>query len=150
MDGGNERSEQEVVPGGDAVTVDIRKTHPNLWRMLMVVGVYYLADGGSYLYYTPTFNPLHKTLVAGIYLTLGVAFMVTLNVWRHLTAVRATTAASVAWGLFWAVRNTPQVFAGHASMALPFALTVIALVQIPMLYEPATNPIVQNARRRRR
>lgn len=119
----------------------IRKTNPGLYRTLMRLAVMSILLGFNFFFYTPTFNPIPKTIVGVIFTTLGIALFVSVNWihkgWRHVLAV------SMGATFFWAIINTQQVFEGKASFQLPIFLLGFSVAHFFALIEPPVNPMTR-------
>lgn len=128
--------------------VSIRESHPNMYRVLMIIAVMSIALAINLYFTKPTFTPysLSNVLIASIFLGLGVSQVILLNLYRNLRMVRLTTAFSVSFMMFWGVSNTQQSFAGKASFQLPILLISLAILQIPLLVEPVANPLTKKTR----
>lgn len=127
--------------------VSIRKTHPNMYRFLMVIALMSTALAVNLYLTTPTFKPygIEKEVIASIFLVLGFSQLVLLNLCHNLKLVRLTMAISIAFMLFWGGSNSQQAFAGKASFQLPILLVSLALLQLPLLIEPASNPMTSSS-----
>lgn len=132
--------------------VSVRKSHPNMYRVLMIIALMSIALAINLYLTTPTFNPygLSKTLIASIFLGLGISQIILLNLYRNLKLVRLTTATSVSFMMFWGVSNTQQAFAGKSSFQLPILLVALAILQVSLLTEPVANPLTKKTRIRLR
>lgn len=121
---------------------DLRKTHPNLYRASMTFAVMSVALGLNFWILSPTFliydqpNQLWGT----IFLFLGAAELVLLNVWRRLRAVRAVMGFAVFYLLFLAAGTSQPFFEGQGSLQLPILYVSVAVPQIWFLIEPYFNP----------
>lgn len=126
--------------------VSIRKTHPAMYRVLMIVAVMFVALALNLYLTTPTFNPygISKTLIATIFLVLGVSKIIFLNIYHNLKLVRLMVAIATSFMMFWGVSNSQQSFAGKASFQLPILYITLALINLPFLVEPASNPLTKN------
>lgn len=131
--------------------VSIRKTHPNLYLSLMIVAIMSIGLSLNFYFYTPTFNPygINKEVVGAIFLILGFSQLIFLNLYHNLKLVRLVLAISISFMLFWGVSNTQQAFAGKASFQLPVLYIGLALIQLPLLVEPSTNPMTSSKKNNR-
>lgn len=125
--------------------VKIRKTHPSLYRALMVIGVMGVALGFNFWFSNPTFNPygISKNIIGTIFFLLGFSQIVFLNIFHNLRMVRLNLATSISWMFFWGVSNSAQFFAGRASLQLPILFITISILQIPLLTESPVNPMTE-------
>lgn len=125
--------------------VEIRNTHPALYRALMVLGFMGIALGFNFWFSTPTFNPygVSKNIIGVIFFTLGLTQIAFLNLFHDLRIVRLNLAVSVSWMFFWGVSNTEQYFAGNSSLQLPILFLTLSILQIPLLTESPVNPMTE-------
>lgn len=126
--------------------VDIHKRHPNLYYLITVFCFMNIALGFNFFFTTPTFTAplgIPKTLIASIFMFVGISKLFFLNVSRNLKVLRALMAFCVGLLLFWGLANTQQFFAGKASLQLPLLYVALAFLQFPVLIEPAINPVTQ-------
>lgn len=126
-------------------SIVIRKTHPGLYRSLMVFGATGVALGLNFLFSTPTFNPygINKAVIGAVFMTLGVGQVAALNVFHNLRMVRIVLAVSLGVTFFWGLSNAQQFFAGRASLQLPILYVALALLQLPLLIESPVNPMTE-------
>lgn len=127
----------------DARTVNMRKSHPELYYSITVLALISIGLALNFFFYTPTFNPygIDKTIIGSIFLTLGVLKLIFSNIFRNLKIVRILMASAVAFIFFWGVSNTQQAFRGKASFQLPIILIGIALLQAVWVIAPSINPV---------
>jgi hypothetical protein len=52
-------------------------------------------------------------------------------------------AAEVSLMCFWAFANTQQFWAHKSSLQLPIAYLALSLLELPLLVEPALNPVTE-------
>lgn len=125
--------------------VNIRRTHPALYRAIMTLSIMSVGLAVNFWTSTPTFTPygIPKNLVGGIFALIGVYQLVFLNVFHDLRHVRLGLAVSLGWMLFWGISNTQQAFAGNASFQLPILLISIAVLHLPLLVEAPVNPMTR-------
>jgi hypothetical protein len=123
-------------------SIFIGRTHPNLYRTVMLFAVLSIALGLNFWILAPTFwiYDLPNALWGTIFLALGTAKIVFLNFYRRLRAVRATMAFAVAYFLFLSVGTGQPFVEGQGSLQLPFLYLFCAVIQIPLLLEPFINP----------
>lgn len=131
-------NDQLVVNG----SINIRKTHPNLYLGISTFALMDLALGLNFLLFTPTFHVYGMPfwLWGVIYLTLGISQLVFLNLYRSLPLVRVTMASSITFALFFGVGTLQPVFEGVASPQLMILYAGVAALQGPLLLEPFINP----------
>jgi hypothetical protein len=129
-------------PVVNGAVIDIRKTHPNLWLLVMTYGGVCTLLGLNFLFLSPTFL-LWQTpnYVWGVvFMFLACAKFVFLNVYRNLRLVRLTMAAEVGFMLFIALGATEPFLTGKGSLQLPILYVGMALLELPLLLEPFINP----------
>lgn len=126
--------------------VSIRESHPNMYKLLMIIAVMFIALAVNLYFSKPTFRPygIQKELIATVYLILGVGKIVFLNLHHNLKMVRLIMAIATGFMLFWGVSNTQQSFAGKASFQLPILFVTLALLNLALLLEPSSNPLTGN------
>lgn len=136
---GTEDIDQSIVVNGN---IDIRKTHPNLYLMVMTLGAIDVLLAANFYWLNPTFEVYHlKNYVwASVFLTLGLAKWWFLNFKRSLRVVRMTMAFAVSFLVFFAIGTAEPWLDGVGSLQLPIMYLGMAAVQIPMLLEPFLNP----------
>lgn len=129
----------------DAMGINIRKSHPGLYRGIMLFLFFCLATSLNYFFSKPTFNPygIPKELIGLIYLSISLVLFVLLNLLRNLKLVRITLALSSGFLIFWGISNTQQGFAHKASFALPILLVYIALSLVNDLLQSSVNPMTR-------
>lgn len=125
--------------------INIRKTHPGLYHMIMTLCVMRVALAFNFWYSNPTFNPLgvSKNIVGVIFFVLGASQLIFLNVYRDLRLVRIVMMVSIIVMMFWGLTNTQQYFQGNASLQLPILYVALAIVQVPLLIESPVNPMTE-------
>lgn len=126
----------------NADEINVRRTHPNLYWLLMVLSVTGIALGANFILLQPTFLIFDapNVLWGTIFLVSSVARMIALNVYRRLRVVRATMAFSVAYMAFLAIGTGQPFWEGTGSLQLPIIYAGMALLQVPLLAEPFVNP----------
>lgn len=123
-------------------TINIRKTHPNLYLGITTFALIDVALGLCFSFFHPTF-PVYGMpyqLWGVIYLALGISQLVFLNFYRRLTGVRVTMVCSIIFALFFGFGTLQPVFEGNASPQLMILYAGIAALQIPLVLEPFINP----------
>lgn len=126
----------------DGRTVNVRKTHPNLWRSVMAYAAINALLGLNFILLHPTFL-IYETsnyVWGGTFLTLAAAKIVFLNLYRHLGAVRVAMAAEIAFMFFIAVGATEPFLDGIGSLQNPILYVGLAVLELPLLLEPFINP----------
>jgi hypothetical protein len=123
-------------------SIRLSRTHPTLYRTVMLFAVLSIALGLNFWILAPTFwiYDQPNALWGTIFLALGTAKIVFLNFYRRLRAVRATMAFAVAYFLFLSVGTGQPFVEGQGSLQLPFLYLFCAVIQIPLLLEPFINP----------
>lgn len=129
----------------DAIKVNLRKSHPTLYRGIMWFAIFALAMAWNYFFRKPTFTPygIPKEVIGGTFLFLGMTLVILLNVFRNLRLVRIVMALSSGFVLFWGISNTQQAFANTASFALPITLIYVAGRLMTDLIESPVNPMTR-------
>lgn len=125
--------------------VNLRKSHPGLYRSIFTVGCMGVALALNFWFSSPTFNPygLDKNIVGLLFALLGTTQLVFLVVFRDLRMVRIMLAVSLGWMMFWGLSNTQQYFAGKSSLQLPILFITISILQVPLLIESPVNPFTE-------
>lgn len=122
--------------------IDIRKTHPNLYRLEMVISIMSFMLGLNFIINTPTFLifDLPNVLWGTIFLVLSSCEVVFLNIIRRLRYVRACMAFSVTYMMFLAAGTTQPFFEGVGSLQLPILYAGVSAARMPLMLEPFINP----------
>lgn len=123
--------------------INVRKTHPNLYWLLMFLAATGIALGLNFIFLQPTFLiwDAPNVLWGAIFLVVSVARVVALNVYRRLRWVRATMAFSAAYMAFLAIGTCQPFIEGNGSLQLPIIYAGMALLQVPLMFEPFVNPV---------
>lgn len=123
-------------------TIDIRKTHPNLYWLVMILGGVGIALGLNFILNSPTFliYAAPNVLWGVIFLALGVVKIIALNFYRRLRLVRAIMAFGVAYMMFLSFGTCQPFLEGSGSLQLPILYAGLSALQIPLLVEPFINP----------
>lgn len=123
-------------------TIDVRKTHPNLYRMIMLLGGTCLLLGLNFLVLNPTFLIFNlPNQIWGIsFLLIGTAKIVFLNISRKLVLVRLAMSFAVIYYMLLAIGTSQPFLEGTGSLQLPILYTCIAFIQFVLLLEPFINP----------
>lgn len=126
----------------NADEINVRKTHPNLYWLLMVLSLVGIALGANFILLQPTFLIFDapNVLWGVLFLASSFARMISLNIYRRLRWVRATMAFSVAYMAFLSVGTGQPFWEGTGSLQLPILYAGMALLQVPLLVEPFINP----------
>jgi hypothetical protein len=127
----------------------LRDTHPNLYRSMTTIGLVESALGLNFLLTTPTFQQfgIPKNLIGAGFLSLGLAYMVFLNVYRSIRIARMLTVIGTTFMVFWGVGTTETFFAGKSSLQLCILYFGLAALQAPLLLEPFLNPVTANGKK---
>lgn len=129
--------------GGAQGAIDIRKTHPNLYWLVMTLAFIEIALGLNFIILHPTF-PIYgaSNYIWGvIFLMIGFGKIVALNVYRRLRLVRAIMASAAFYMLFLSLGATQPFLEGVGSLQNPILYAGLAAVQIRLLVEPIWNPV---------
>lgn len=123
--------------------VNIRKSHPTLYRSIMALALMRVALAFNFWFARPTFTPygIHKNWAGIVFVALGLSQLVFLHLFRDVNKIRLVLALSGAVMLVWGLVNTQQFFAGNASLQLPILYVGIAALQLVLLLEPIVNPM---------
>lgn len=123
--------------------INVRKTHPNLYWLLMFLAATGIALGLNFIILSPTF-PIFDTpnvIWGATFIVVSIARLIALNVYRRLRWVRATMAFSAAYMAFLAIGTGQPFVEGSGSLQLPIIYAGMALLQVPLLFEPFVNPV---------
>lgn len=126
-------------------TVDLRATHPNLFRMVLLLGVLFVGLGLNFFLLVPTF-PVYGApyeLWATIFVALGSAKLLLLGFYKKLRVLRLVMATCIAFTLFFGVGTMQPWFMGEGSLQLPMLYLAVALIELPLLIEPYKNPVTE-------
>lgn len=124
--------------------INLRLSHPNLWLILVGLGVGCVAIGLNFLFLKPAFNPLDipKEVFGWLFLTLGLVELLFLNFLRNWRLLRLVAALLLALLTFYAILLTYQFFEkNQTSMQLPITYIMIVWLVFASLKEPFINPI---------
>lgn len=127
----------------ERVSVRLGRTHRNLYLAYTGYAILDLALGLNFLFLHPVFDPLGipKMPVGVIFVALGVAKLILLNLWRNMDVLRAVTAANLAALFFWCGALTLSYFQLHqTSLQLPITYLALGIIGLPLLAEPFVNP----------
>lgn len=122
--------------------INVRKTHPGLYRLVMGIALICIALGVNFLVFTPTFRvyDLPNPLWGAIFLAVGLSKVVFLNLYRSLRLTRMTMAFAAAYILFFGAGTMQPALEGNASLQLPILYAGIAATLVALLLEPFINP----------
>lgn len=144
----SEKLDEGLIVNG---TIDIRKTHPTLYRLVMSIALIQIALGLNFLVgkdvlgltsFQPAFFvwDMPNELWAAFFLAIGLGKIVFLNFYRSLRLTRAIMAFAVAFLLFFAVGTMQPAFEGNGSLQLPILYGGIVALNVWLLLEPFINP----------
>lgn len=122
--------------------INVRKTHPNLYWFLVLLAGGGVALGLNFILLQPTFLIFDapNVLWGAIFMVISIARIIALRV-RRLRWVRATMAASAAYMGFLAIGTGQPFWEGTGSLQLPIIYALVAVIQVPLLFEPFVNPV---------
>lgn len=123
--------------------IDIRKTHPNLYWLVMILATTQIALAFNFFILSPTF-PIYaapNVLWGVIFLAIGISKIVALNFYRRLGLVRAMMAFAVAYMMFLGLGTCQPFLEGSGSLQLPILYAGLSALHIPLLLEPFNNAI---------
>lgn len=122
--------------------INLRKTHPNLYLLVMLLAVSSLALGANFLIFTPTFRiyDLPNLLWGLIFLTLGLAEIFFLSVFRNLVMARLVMAFSVVYFSLLTLGTMQPALEGKGSLQLPILYGTLVTIKLATLLEPFINP----------
>lgn len=125
--------------------VNIRLSHPNLYRSIMTFSLIYVGLGINFLLTMPTFNPyqIPYDLIGLIFLTLGVLKIVLVNFIRDLVWLRRVMAAEIMVSLWWGIGASITYFRGQTSLQLPILYAGLSILEVFLLLEPFVNPMTK-------
>lgn len=125
--------------------IDIRKTHPNFYWLVMTLATIAVLLGLNFIINQPTFliHNAPNTLWGGIFLALGSGEIIFMNFYRRLRLVRACIAFGFTYTMVLAWGTTQPFFDGVGSLQLPILYAGLSVVQIPLMLEPVVNPLTR-------
>jgi hypothetical protein len=131
-------------PGAPSLngTINLRKTHPGLYRATMVFALANVGLGLNFFFLSPTFQVYEANyfLWASVFMGLGISNIVFLNIRRNLSLARLVMALSFAFFLFFGLGTMQPWIEGEGSLQLPILYLALALLEFPLLLEPFINP----------
>lgn len=125
----------------DLAEINVRRTHPNLYWLLMVLAGTGIGLGLNFIFLQPTFLiwDAPNVLWGAIFLLSSANRIIALTS-RRLRWVRATMAFQCAYMAFLAIGTSQPYIEGQGSLQLPIIYAGMALLQVPLLMEPFVNP----------
>lgn len=136
---GNGDIDNGIVVNGD---INIRRTHPNLYWLVMTAAVTMLLLAANFYWLNPTFEVYHLSnyVWATIFLALGTGEIVFLNIYRSLRWVRRTMACAFGFLMFFAFGTGEPWWDGQGSLQLTIVYAYMMATQVPLLFEPFIQP----------
>lgn len=136
---GTDDLDQALIVNGE---IDIRKTHPNLYLMVMTLALTDVLLAANFYLLKPAFEVYHLSnwVWGAVFLALGISKFWFLNIHRSLRAVRMVMAFAFSFIIFFAVGTCEPWLDGAGSLQLPIMYLGMALIQVPMLLEPFIQP----------
>lgn len=127
---------------GKGNTVDIRKSHPNLYWSILMFGFIYAALGINFIFTTPTFQPypIPYPIVGAVFLTLGMLKIILLNFIHNLDWLRKVMGVEIGVALWWSIGGTATFIQGKTSLQLPILYVGLCFLEVFLLREPFVNP----------
>lgn len=125
--------------------VHIRKTHPGLYKHIMIAGIGNISLALNLWFFPPAFMPygVNRFPVGILFFVLGVSLVVFLNIHRDLRKIRLALTISCWFSVGWAVSNTYQFFTANASLQLPIYIIIVAAHQVVAAIESPVNPMTE-------
>lgn len=123
--------------------INIRKTHPLVYRILMGIALGGLALAANFFFGPPPTFPIWGApnyVWATLFLLSSLASIIALNFYRRLQLVRITIGISVVYLTFLVVGTGTPGWEGNGSFQLPIVYAIVVAIQAPMLFEPFINP----------
>jgi len=138
--GVSEELVESLLNGGH---VDLRKTHLNLWRMVMMLAIGNLLLALNFLLMQPTYPIFHapNELWGVCFAVLGCAKLFSLLVWHNLSVVRGCMSVAVGYTLLVAAGACEPAIDGVGSLQLAILYGGMAVIQLPLILEPFYNPM---------
>jgi hypothetical protein len=124
-------------------SINLRLSHPNLYRSIMTFAMLSIALGLNFLLTKPTFNPYNIPywIIGVIFVSLGSLKIVFLNAWRNLRLIRYVMAGEVAFMIFWGTGTSITFFQGKTSLQLFILYVGMAVFEVFLMIEPFFNPM---------
>jgi hypothetical protein len=122
--------------------VDVRKTHPTLYRQSMLFGIGNVVLGVNFHVFTPTFlvYGLPNWVWGTAFIALGIGEVFFLNVYRRLDMARLVMALCVAYTSVFALGTMQPALEGKGSLQLPILYGLLVVWKLLLLLEPFINP----------
>lgn len=126
-----------------AARVNVQLSHPNLYRSIMVFALTYVGLGLNFIFTNPTFNPygIPKEITGSIFLFLGLAKIIFLNLIHNLKIVRALMSLQIVFIVFWGTGTSITFFQGKTSLQLFVLYAGLGFLEYFQLQEPYWNPL---------
>lgn len=142
-DVGNAMSDTNATLAENYNAINLRLSHPNLFRSILTFAVLSIGLGLNFLLLTPPFNGygIPVWIVGITFLALGIAKVIFLTIQRNLKAVRFTMALEVGWMLFWGIGTSITYFQGRTTLQLFILYVGMAAFETFLLLEPFANPL---------
>lgn len=123
--------------------INVRLTHPSLYRLILLSGVVSIALGLNFMLANPTFKIFGQSnyLWSLIFLLLGMSEVVFLALRRSLQLVRVSLALSFVYIAFIGLGTMKPFIDGTGSLQLPILYFGWAFLQAGALLEPFINPL---------
>lgn len=127
----------------EVTSVNVKFSHPNLYRSIMVFALMYVGLGLNFILTNPTFNPYHipKQITGSIFLSLGLGKLIFLTLKHNLKAVRVLMALQIVFIIFWGIGTSITFFQGRTSLQLFVLYIGLAFLEYFVLIEPYWNPL---------
>jgi uncharacterized membrane protein HdeD (DUF308 family) len=123
-------------------TINVRLTHPSLYRMMMASGALSILLGFNFVFLHPAFLIYDQSnyLWGVIFLVLGASKILFLNVRRNLRLVRMSIAVSFVYVMCIAYGTCQPFIEDTGSLQLPLLYAGWAMFKGALLLEPFINP----------
>lgn len=123
--------------------VDLRKTHPTLYRSVIVYAFISIALGFNFWLANPTFNPyeISKEIIGTIFIIIGVTKLLAISVIRSLLFVRFSMGLCMVYMMWWGIGTSITFFTGQTSLQLFILYSGLNALQMLFLLEPYVNPL---------
>lgn len=121
--------------------INIRLTHPNLWRSILTFAFIYIGLGFNFLFTNPPFNPynIDKIIIGLIFLSLGLSKILFLIFVRNLKWLRLMITLGIIFTIFWGVGTSITFFQGKTSLQLFILYIGMGFLNTFLLIEPTIN-----------
>lgn len=123
-------------------SVNLRRTHPTLYRSALVFALISIGLGLNFELTTPTFMPfgIPKSVTGALFLTFGAFKLVSVLFIKNMKCIRASMAACAGWMMLWGIGTSITFFTGQTSLQLFTLYTGLAALQVLWCLEPFLNP----------